>query len=69
MRVASGDTVREVRLAAASHEAGTLGPADLVLIALKAPALADAAPSQRPLKGPPPKDVPRMTGGPGWLMA
>lgn len=68
VRVASGDTVREVRLAAASHEAGTLGPADLVLIALKAPALADAAPSLRPLIGPDTLVVPMMNGVPWWFL-
>jgi len=68
VRVEAGGAVRDVALAAASHEAARLGPADLVLIALKGPALADAAASLGPLVAPHTVIVPMMNGVPWWFL-
>ena len=43
------------------------GPADLVVIAVKAPALADAAQAARPLIGPETLVLPMMNGVPWWF--
>ena len=50
----------------ASHIAADLGPQDAVIIAVKAPALAEAAKSVAPLLGPETVIVPAMNGLPWW---
>jgi 2-dehydropantoate 2-reductase len=69
---------RGVRLAAggdeiavairASDDAHTLGPQDLVVVALKGPALADAAEALQPLLGPDTIVMPAMNGVPWWFL-
>ena len=45
------------------------GSADLLAIAVKAPALADAARAAKPLIGPNTRIVPMLNGVPGWFVA
>jgi 2-dehydropantoate 2-reductase len=52
----------------ASDNAAALGPQDLVVIALKAPALATVAPSLHALMGPSTIVLPAMNGVPWWFM-
>ncbi len=52
----------------ASDDAATLGPAELVIVAMKAPALASAAPSMVPLIGPRTLVLTAMNGVPWWFM-
>ena len=49
-------------------DARRLGPQDLVVIALKGPALADAAASLQPLLGPSTIVMPAMNGVPWWFL-
>ena len=49
-------------------DAATLGLQDLLIIAVKAPALADAAQAARPLIGPDTLIVPMMNGVPWWFI-
>ncbi|MEO7008374.1 MAG: 2-dehydropantoate 2-reductase N-terminal domain-containing protein, partial [Caldimonas sp.] len=51
-----------------SDDAAELGPQDLVVIALKGPALIDAAPMLRPLLGPATTLLPAMNGVPWWFL-
>jgi 2-dehydropantoate 2-reductase len=53
---------------AASDDASTLGPQELVVIALKAPALAAASAAMTPLLGPETIVLPAMNGVPWWFM-
>jgi 2-dehydropantoate 2-reductase len=52
----------------ASDDARALGPQDLVVIALKGPALADAGASMQPLLGPQTVVMPAMNGVPWWFL-
>lgn len=53
---------------AARSDAADIGPADLLVIALKAPALAAAASSLAPLVGPQTLVLPAMNGVPWWFL-
>ena len=53
---------------AASDDAAALGPQELVVIALKAPALAAASEAMAPLLGPQTLVLPAMNGVPWWFM-
>jgi 2-dehydropantoate 2-reductase len=53
---------------AASGDAATLGPQELVVIALKAPALGAASEALAPLLGPETIVLPAMNGVPWWFM-
>jgi 2-dehydropantoate 2-reductase len=63
----SGGQTRSLPLTA-SDDASALGAADLVIIALKAPALAQAAATLRPLIGPRTLVLTAMNGVPWWFM-
>ena len=52
----------------ASEDAGELGPQDLVIVALKGPALAAAAQGLQPLLGPQTMVMPAMNGVPWWFL-
>ena len=52
----------------ATEDARALGPQDLLLIAVKAPALAAAAAAAQPLIGPGTLIVPMLNGVPWWFM-
>lgn len=58
------ETHVEVR---ASDQPAELGPQDLLVIAVKAPALADAAEAARPMIGPDTVIVPMLNGVPWWF--
>jgi 2-dehydropantoate 2-reductase len=60
--VASSSAIR------ASDDARTLGPQDLVIVALKGPALAAAAQSIQPLLGAHTTVMPAMNGVPWWFL-
>ena len=51
-----------------SDDAASFGVQELVVIAVKAPALADAAPSMAPLIGPETVLLPAMNGVPWWFL-
>ena len=53
---------------AATDDAAALGPQDLVIAALKGPALAAAAVSMQPLLGPTTIVMPAMNGVPWWFL-
>ncbi|MBC8058695.1 MAG: NAD(P)-binding domain-containing protein, partial [Rhizobiales bacterium] len=53
---------------AASDDAAVLGPQDLVIAAVKGPALAAAAASMQPLLGPATLLMPAMNGVPWWFL-
>jgi 2-dehydropantoate 2-reductase len=53
----------------ATDSAAELGPQDLVIVALKGPALADAVASLQPLLGPETVVMPAMNGVPWWFLA
>ena len=60
---------REARVQiTASDDATTLGPQDLVIAALKGPALAAAAAAMQPLIGPRTIVMPAMNGVPWWFL-
>lgn len=59
------DVVADVR---ASDDAATLGVQDLVVIAVKGPALASLAPLLSPLIGPDTAIMPAMNGVPWWFL-
>jgi len=52
----------------ATDDAAALGPQDLVVVALKGPALAGAAASMQPLLGPATVVMPAMNGVPWWFL-
>ena len=52
----------------ASDDAESLGPQDLVIVALKGPSLAAAARSMQPLLGPNTLVMPAMNGVPWWFL-
>ncbi|HWH83420.1 MAG TPA: 2-dehydropantoate 2-reductase N-terminal domain-containing protein, partial [Burkholderiaceae bacterium] len=67
LRVLAGDETLTARIAVEA-DAARLGPQDLVIVALKGPALADAATSLRPLLGPDTIVMPAMNGVPWWFL-
>jgi 2-dehydropantoate 2-reductase len=66
LRLRSGDAEQHYRLPATS-DAGTLGVQDLVVVAVKAPALPDIARSIGPLLGPDTVVLTAMNGVPWWF--
>ena len=52
----------------ATDDAAELGPQDLVVVALKGPALIESAPALRPLLGPGTTVLPAMNGVPWWFL-
>lgn len=52
----------------ASDDARAFGPQDLVIVALKGPSLAAAAPAMQPLIGPRTVVMPAMNGVPWWFL-
>ena len=60
------ETVTKINV---STEAGSLGAQDLVIIAVKAPALAQAALALQPLLGPTTVVMPAMNGVPWWFLS
>jgi 2-dehydropantoate 2-reductase len=67
LRLVKGGEEKAARIAA-SDDAHTLGPQDLVIVALKGPALAAAAASLQPLLGPRTIVMPAMNGVPWWFL-
>ena len=65
-RVRHGESVLQCA-ARASESAGELGPQDLVIIAVKGPALTQAARGLGPLLGPDTLVMPAMNGVPWWF--
>jgi 2-dehydropantoate 2-reductase len=66
LRFIEGDRVESVPIAASS-DPRELGKQDLVILAVKAPALADAASRIAPLLGPETVVLPTMNGVPWWF--
>jgi 2-dehydropantoate 2-reductase len=69
VRVRSAGGAETAQRIAASDSAAALGPQDLVVIALKGPALNDVAPTLAPLLGPETIVLPAMNGVPWWFLA
>jgi len=69
VRVRSAGGAETAQRIAASDSAAALGPQDLVVIALKGPALNDVAPTLAPLLGPETLVLPAMNGVPWWFLA
>jgi 2-dehydropantoate 2-reductase len=67
LQLESGGTNTAVPLRA-SDDASSLGAQELVVIALKAPALAEVAPTIAPLLGPDTVLLPAMNGVPWWFL-
>ena len=67
LRLVMGGRETQVQIAA-SDDAAALGPQDLVIAALKGPALAAAAASMQPLIGPGTVVMPAMNGVPWWFL-
>ena len=67
LRLVMGGQETAVRIAA-TDDAAALGPQDLVIAALKGPALAAAAASMQPLLGPATIVMPAMNGVPWWFL-
>ena len=65
LRMAGAETRAEVT---ATDDPVRLGPQDLVVIALKGPALIEAAPTLAPLLGPDTVVLPAMNGVPWWFL-
>jgi 2-dehydropantoate 2-reductase len=61
IRIVEGERARDVALAPSG------GPADLLIVAVKAPALADAAETARTLIGPETLILPMLNGVPWWF--
>ncbi len=66
LRLTEGDAGRDVRIRA-SDDPAELGPQDVLVIAVKAPALADAAEAARPMIGAHTLVVPMINGVPWWF--
>ena len=66
LRLRSGDSEQTVSVQAAS-DGSQLGPQDLVIVAVKAPALAKVAPLAVPLLGPKTVVLTAMNGVPWWF--
>ena len=69
VRMRSAGGVETAQRIAASDSAAALGPQDLVVIALKGPALIDVATTLAPLLGPQTLVLPAMNGVPWWFLA
>jgi len=69
VRVRSAGGAETAQRIAASDSAAALGPQDLVVIALKGPALIDVATTLAPLLGPQTLVLPAMNGVPWWFLA
>jgi len=69
VRVRSAGGAETAQRIAASDSAAALGPQDLVVIALKGPALNEVAPTLAPLLGPETLVLPAMNGVPWWFLA
>ncbi len=69
LRAADGSAVLTAPVASASDRAEDLGPQDLVVIAVKGPALASVARGIAPLLGPDTIVLPAMNGVPWWFCA
>jgi 2-dehydropantoate 2-reductase len=69
VRVRSAGGEEMAQRIAASDSPAALGPQDLVVIALKGPALNDVAPTLAPLLGPQTLVLPAMNGVPWWFLA
>ena len=67
VRLQAGDKELRARVRV-SDAAATLGPQDLVVVALKGPALVDAAASLQPLLGAQTVVMPAMNGVPWWFL-
>ena len=67
LRLQTGGQETTARLAI-SDDAATLGPQELVIAALKGPALAAAAGAMQPLLGPHTAVMPAMNGVPWWFL-
>ncbi len=66
-RLQQADTLLRAPLAAASDEPAQLGPMDLVVVAVKGPALSDVARRIGPLLGAQTVVLPAMNGVPWWF--
>jgi len=66
-RLQHGDTLLRAPLAAASEDPAALGPMDLVVVAVKGPALGEVAQRIGPLLGPDTVVLPAMNGVPWWF--
>ena len=66
-RLQQADTLLRAPLAAASDEPAQLGPVDLVVVAVKGPALSDVARRIGPLLGAQTVVLPAMNGVPWWF--
>ena len=66
-RLQQADTLLRAPLAAASDEPAQLGPMDLVVVAVKGPALSDVARCIGPLLGAQTVVLPAMNGVPWWF--
>src|SRR6185436_12909498 len=66
-RLRQGDGLLQVPVAHASEHAAELGPQDLVVIAVKGPALSAVAQGIAPLLGPETIVLPAMNGVPWWF--
>lgn len=69
VRLRSAGGTQTSQRVAASDSAAALGPQDLVVIALKGPALIGVAPTLAPLLGPATLVLPAMNGVPWWFLA
>jgi 2-dehydropantoate 2-reductase len=69
VRVRDSGGAETVQRIAASDSPAALGAQDLVVIALKGPALNDVAPTLAPLLGPETLVLPAMNGVPWWFLA
>ena len=65
LRANDGETTHRIT---ASDSAATLGPQELVVVALKGQALAEAAQGMQPLLGPQTIVMPAMNGVPWWFL-
>lgn len=67
-RLQSGEQLLQTPVYAASDKASELGPQDVLIIAVKAPALAELAAQIAPMLQPETLIVPAMNGVPWWLL-
>ena len=67
LRLSEGET-SDTALVAASDDAAEFGPQDVLIIAVKAPFLGDAAETARPMISPDTRIVPMLNGVPWWFL-
>ena len=67
-RLQQGDALLQAPVAAVSEHAADLGPQDLVILAVKGPALSQVARQIGPLLGPETVVLPAMNGVPWWFI-